>query len=250
MEYRRSEPQHDRTGTPAGRGVLEGAFALLEELARLGEARLTDLAEGTGLPKATVHRLLCQLAGLGAVEQHRGRYRIGPTFVRLGRTRDHHRLLGRAADLPLRQLTASTAATVCVVAPSAAGMTVVHGIPGLLRECFPHLPGQVLPPDSAAHVVFGAFEQPADPAPGHTAAQWARRLVRARERGAEVHEYKGDARCVCLAAPVHTASGRVVAAIGVGVPDHRRLTAAVASAQRAALALSANLRRLHGSRPL
>ncbi|MER6899719.1 helix-turn-helix domain-containing protein, partial [Amycolatopsis sp. NPDC000740] len=50
----------------AGRGVLEGAFLLLEELARNGEAGPTQLAAATGLHKATAHRLLDQLVGVGA----------------------------------------------------------------------------------------------------------------------------------------------------------------------------------------
>ncbi|MEI5101710.1 helix-turn-helix domain-containing protein [Streptomyces sp. PmtG] len=249
VEHSRTHPQHQGIGAPAGRGVLEGAFALLEELGRLGEARLTDLAVGTGLPKSTVHRLLSQLSGLGAVEQSRGRYRVGPAIARLDGSRHPHRLLARASDLPLRQLTASTGATVCVVAPSAAGMTVIHGIPGSVPELFPHLPGQTLPRDSAADVVFGAFGPPGDPAPGHSTAQWTRRLNRARGHGAEFHEYDGDDRLMCLATPVHTSSGRVVAAVGVGVPDARQLRTTVASAQRAARLLGANLRRLHGASP-
>jgi DNA-binding IclR family transcriptional regulator len=229
--------------------VLEGAFALLEELSRLGEARLTDLAVNTGLSKSTVHRLLSQLSALGAVEQCGGRYRVGSTIARMSPSRHHH-LLSRASDLPLRQLTAATGATVCVVAPSATGLTVVHGIPGAVSELFPFLRGQILPSDSAADVVFGAFAPPAEPAPGYSTAQWKRRLNRARERGAEVHEYEGDARHVCLATPVHALSGRVVAAVGVGVPDTRHLPAVVASAQRTARTLGANLQRMHRARQL
>ncbi|MGW4799449.1 helix-turn-helix domain-containing protein, partial [Nonomuraea sp. NPDC004297] len=56
----------------AGRGVLHGAFAVLEELAKREEAGLTQLALATGLPKATTHRLLCRLADLGeARPEHR-----------------------------------------------------------------------------------------------------------------------------------------------------------------------------------
>ncbi|MFI0977620.1 helix-turn-helix domain-containing protein [Streptomyces sp. NPDC021093] len=249
-QHQWNELPHHGTRTPAaGRGVLEGAFALLEELSRLGEARLTDLAVNTGLSKSTVHRLLSQLSALGAVEQFQGRHRVGSTIVRMGPSRHHH-LLSRASDLPLRQLMASTGATVCVVAPSAVGLTVVHGIPGAVSEHFPFLRGQTLPPDSAADVVFAAFAQPTEPAPAHSTAQWKRRLNRARELGAEIHEYEGDARHACLAIPVHASSGQVVAAVGVGVPDTRRLPAAVASARRAAHTLGANLQRLHRDRLL
>lgn len=249
MEFRRAQPEPDGAKALKGRGVLEGAFALLEDLGRVGEARLTDLARRTGLPKATVHRLLTQMSDLGAVEQRAGRYRLGPTIARLDQSRDHHRLLGRASTLPLHQLKAATGATVCVVAPSTAGMTVINGIPGAVRDFFPHLPGQTLPPDSAADIVMRAFEPPAGPAPGYSSAQWARRLNRAREHGADVHEYEWDGQRMCLATPVHAASGRVVAAVGVAVADSRHLPAAVVSAQRAARMVSANLQRLPVSRP-
>ncbi|HEX4702173.1 MAG TPA: helix-turn-helix domain-containing protein [Pseudonocardiaceae bacterium] len=70
--------------TAGGRGVLEGAFSLLEVLARMGEAGLTRLATGAGLPKATTHRLLDQLVGLGIVQRRAGRYRMGPHMFHLG----------------------------------------------------------------------------------------------------------------------------------------------------------------------
>ncbi len=60
-----------------GRGVLEGAFLVLEELARLGEAGPAQVGAGAGLHKATAHRLLDQLVGLGAVQRRAGRYRMG-----------------------------------------------------------------------------------------------------------------------------------------------------------------------------
>lgn len=52
----RATPGEGRSG--AGRGVLEGAFSLLEALAGVDEAGLSDLAVRAGLPKATAHRLL------------------------------------------------------------------------------------------------------------------------------------------------------------------------------------------------
>ena len=51
-----------------GRGVLEGAFALLEALRQHGdEAGVTELAVACGVPKSTAHRLLEQLVALDRV---------------------------------------------------------------------------------------------------------------------------------------------------------------------------------------
>ena len=48
---------------------VERCFALLEQLAQRGSAAVTELAAATGLHKATVHRLLATLQGLGYVRQ-------------------------------------------------------------------------------------------------------------------------------------------------------------------------------------
>lgn len=72
-------------GHSGARSVLEGTFALLTAMERLGQAGVTRLAEESGLPKATAHRLLQQLADLGAVERQRqSLYRMGPRMFRLG----------------------------------------------------------------------------------------------------------------------------------------------------------------------
>ncbi|WP_172382441.1 helix-turn-helix domain-containing protein [Streptomyces sp. MNP-20] len=238
----------DHERTPSGRGVLEGAFLLLEELARVGEAGPTGLSHATGLPKSTVHRLLDQLTALGAVERLDGGYRIGATVARLGRSWNAHRALERNAALPLRHLVSVTRSTVCLTVPHAGQMTVVTGIPAAAREFFPHLAGQTLPPDSAADVIFAAGGPTAAPPPqGHTAAQWTRRVRRAREQGADMHQYEWDGERNCLAVPVHAPSGEVVAAVGVAVVDTRRLATTVEAAQRAARMLSTSLGRTPGA---
>ncbi|WP_405659232.1 helix-turn-helix domain-containing protein [Streptomyces sp. RK9] len=238
-------------GAPGGRGVLAGAFVLLEEMARVGEAGPSALAAGTGLPKTTVHRLLGQLVELGAVEQHQGRYRVGVTLARLGRSWTAHRFLARSAAGPLRHLALETRATVCVAIPSGGRMTVVTGIAAAAREFFPHLPGQTLPPDSAADVVFAALGAPPSartppppPPPDHTANQWARRLRTAREQGLDLHQYEWGGERLCLAVPVHAASGEIVAAVGVAVPDPRRLAHTTEVARRSARMLSTSIQRL------
>lgn len=230
--------------------MLAGAFVLLEELARVDEAGLSELAAGTGLPKTTVYRLLGQLVELGAVEQHDGRYRVGATLARLGRSWSTHRLLERSAAVSLRRLALETRATVCVAIPSGGRMTVVTGIAAAAREFFPHLPGQTLPPDSAADVVFAALGSPPSartpppPPPGHTPNHWARRLRAAREQGLDLHQYEWGGERLCLAVPVHAASGEIIAAVGVAVPDPRRLAHTTEVARRSARMLSTTMQRL------
>ena len=57
-----------------------------------GDLGLTELAQRTGLDKATARRLLLQLIETGMIEHDPGsrRYRLGPALVRLARLRDSH----------------------------------------------------------------------------------------------------------------------------------------------------------------
>jgi DNA-binding IclR family transcriptional regulator len=66
--------------------VLRKAATLLEQLAREGDASVARLAEVTGEPKTTVHRLVSSLEALGLVERgaSRGTFRIGLKLLELG----------------------------------------------------------------------------------------------------------------------------------------------------------------------
>ena len=59
----------DRRTPNDGRGVIGSAFELLDQVGALEPVRLIDLAEATGIPRATVHRLLKQLIEVGAVRR-------------------------------------------------------------------------------------------------------------------------------------------------------------------------------------
>lgn len=73
---------------PGNGGVqsLERAFELLERLADTGgEASLSELAESSGLPTPTIHRLIRTLVALGYVGQNSNRrYTLGARLIRLG----------------------------------------------------------------------------------------------------------------------------------------------------------------------
>ncbi|GAA0593603.1 hypothetical protein GCM10010394_23690 [Streptomyces crystallinus] len=242
--------RHTAAKAPAGRSVLEGAFQLLEVLARMEEAGLSELAVEAGLPKTTAHRLLDQLAAVGAVERRAGRYRIGGTIVRLSSSWTPHRLLGRAAALPLRHLAASTGYAVAIAAPVAGHMVIVDGLPGAADPVFPHRHGVVLPPGNAAEVVMAAAAPAWTRPPGQVPSEWARRVRAAQEQGAAVHHWEDEVVMSCVVAPVRTRTGKVVAAIGTTVLDSRRIVTATAVTRHAARLASANLARLPHARRL
>ncbi|MFG2292705.1 IclR family transcriptional regulator [Streptomyces sp. NPDC048603] len=233
-----------RSGTE-GRGVLEGAFALMEVLAQTEELGLTRLAADADLPKATAHRLLGQLVALGAVQSSAGRYRLGPRTFRLGVGWHPARALRAAAARPLRELSlVSGGLSLSLSVPEAGHTIVVGGLRGEADEVFPLHPGVVLPPGSAAELVLAAHGPEAEPPGGWSAAAWYREAVRIRERE-RAFEY---GRCVSglssVAAPVFSACDSVVAAVAATGPDPRQIAALGEAVGRAAAAISTNLSRL------
>jgi IclR family acetate operon transcriptional repressor len=97
------------TGPPpvacTARGVLDGAFAVLEALADAdGGLGLTALADASGLAKTSAHRLAGQLVALGAVQRMNHRYYIGARIGRIGQRWQPDPVLRRAAQAPVHTL--------------------------------------------------------------------------------------------------------------------------------------------------
>lgn len=228
-----------------GRGVLEGAFALMEVLAHDEEVGLTRLATDAALPKATAHRLLGQLVALGAVQSHEGRYRLGPRTFRLGQAWHPARALRAASAQPLRELAAVGGGGVSLsLSVSEAGqIAVVGGMRGEVDEVFPLRSGVVLPPGSAAELVLAAGPAAERPA-GWTEAAWAREVAGIRERGLAFDYQQCVDALSCVAAPVFSASGQVVAAVAVTSLDARLIPPLCDAVGRAAAMISTRLARL------
>lgn len=93
-----------------GRSVLGAALAVLGSFtAERPEQSLGMIADATGLPSATVHRIVTELVGWGALERpHRGRYRVGMRLWRLGSLAPMARDLRDAALPALQDLAAVT----------------------------------------------------------------------------------------------------------------------------------------------
>ena len=103
----------ESAGGGAGRGVLGGAFAVLEALAPAdGGLGLTALARATGLAKTSAYRLAEQLVSLGAVQRVDRRYYIGARIEQIGRQWQPDPLLRCTAQAPVHTL----AVRACAVA--------------------------------------------------------------------------------------------------------------------------------------
>jgi IclR family transcriptional regulator, acetate operon repressor len=85
-------PESDGGSTRSGNVQSVGrAFELLETLADGGGIlSLSELAESSGLPLPTIHRLLRTLVDLGYLRQQPSReYALGPRLIRLGESSSH-----------------------------------------------------------------------------------------------------------------------------------------------------------------
>jgi IclR family transcriptional regulator, acetate operon repressor len=88
-----------------GRGVLDGAFAVLEALADAdGGLGLSALAGASGLAKTSAYRLAEQLVALGAVQRVNHHYYIGARIGRIGQRWQPDPVLRRAARAPVHTL--------------------------------------------------------------------------------------------------------------------------------------------------
>lgn len=219
------------TGTISGRGVLEGAFALLEALNEHGgQAGLTQLVRTSGLPKTTVHRLLDQLADLGAVERADRRYRIGSRVFRLGRFwQPELRELAREW-LPAQSVRMRTS---LVLAVPREGRALVAAGAVLPADDVPVWPGMPLPPGTAAGRLLAAYHPALDEPDAD-----AREILVA---GYAVESETITPGLGCAAVPVRTPDGRVGAALATVLPAHRDPLSAVAGLASTARSFSAAL---------
>ncbi|WP_330254174.1 helix-turn-helix domain-containing protein [Nocardia sp. NBC_00565] len=246
-----NEATIDRAEAVGGRGVLEGAFALLEALTHGDEKGLTQLATAAGLPKATAYRLLNQLVEEGAVQRRNGRYQIGPRVFRLGQTWQPARLLRAASAQPLAQLTSATERGGFSLAVTDRGHTMlIGGIGREIDEIFPLRAGVLLPPGTAAEQVLATGRANHIPPEGFSSREWSRRLAVTRERNLAYDTDLSRYGLACVAAPVRGPAGEIVAALAATVTELQRVPAITEAILRAAGLVSTNLTRLlrsHGA---
>jgi IclR helix-turn-helix domain len=142
-----------------GRSVIGAAFELLDHVGALEPVRLIDLAEATGIPRQTVHRLLKQLIEVGAVRREGTRYRLGASLLGLGSRVTPERRLRVVARRPLAELAAATGAAVSLSATIGGEMVFLDTMDARvpLGPAMPE-PGSRVPPGTAparAHTEIG-----------------------------------------------------------------------------------------------
>jgi len=225
-----------------GRGVLEGAFALLGALEKAGAAGLTALAADSGLPKSGAHRLLEQLCALGAVEREGGVYRMGALVFRLGGNWQPYPGLLTAAQQPVRRLAEGTGACVAITVLSAGRPMVVTGQAGEVAHLVPNRPGSLWPWSCAAGRVLLAYVPPARPA-GPLPPSWREASREVRERGAAFSRREPWPGVCGAAVPLYGRQGEVIGALSALVFAGRDPGPLAAAVSRVARLIGDRLRR-------
>lgn len=245
-----------RTTAP-GRSVTSKVLAVLDSFDATHPRRtLTEIAEATGLPLSTTHRLIAELtAWHGLARRADGSYEIGRRIWNLGALAAVSRELRQTALPVMQDLSAATgenvhiavldkqqalyvdrisgAAAVRVISKPAARLPLhttgvgkvllAYADPELQRRCLENLfrvtPFTVVDPRRLAH-----------------------QLGEIRNRGYATTAEEMTLGTCSVAAPVHDAAGAVVAALGIVTSSsHRQLNRLAPAVQLAARSISRGL---------
>jgi DNA-binding IclR family transcriptional regulator len=204
-----------------GRTVLDGAFSVLDALARADDGLgLTALARASGLAKTSAHRLAEQLVALGAVERVSHRYYVGPRMMRIGQRWQPDPLLRRCALKPVH--------TLAVQSRAMASLRILHEnrlryICAAVPHGHPYMPDH-LDPESIARTATGRVLY-ATQTPGEVALPdcWTRQEWRdlrdslADPQVTVIDRQDAVSGICCVSAPVRWPNGTCAGAVTVSV---------------------------------
>ena len=231
----RSAPEKPEQATVQ---ALDRALALLEHLARRPGLTLSDLAEETGLPIATVFRALATLQAHSMVEaQEPGQFwHIGPGAFRIGSAFLRRTDVVDRARAPMERLMRETGETVTLGAEVADLVTILAQVEAQAGIRTFHAPGSTLPMHGSALGKALLAWLPEDRVAGILDRQGQARLtsltltsesallrdlVRSRDRGFAIDDQEGAEGLRGVAAPVFNAQGLPVAALAITGPGFR-----------------------------
>jgi IclR family acetate operon transcriptional repressor len=196
----RLEEHTGRDDAREGRGVLEGAFAILKALPfSPAEGQVAALAVATGIPRSSVYRLLDQLVDVGMVTLSYGRYLLASEMLVMAELNEPAVDFRPVAERYLQALRERTGATVTCVVSEGTSAYVLNLVPGVESLPVELYRGRELPAHAAASVLLGPMN----------AADGTRRFATDRE---EVL-----AGLTCYATSIRL-RGRQVAALQLSTP--------------------------------
>jgi DNA-binding IclR family transcriptional regulator len=220
----------------AGVQSVDRALTILEILARVGEAGVTEIAGELGVHKSTAFRLVTTLEAHRLVEQtaERGRYRLGVGMLRLaGATTARLDLVQEARPL-CRQLAAETGETVNIAVLSESSALYLDQIAGSSALQPHNWVGQHIPLHATSNgkvLLSGLDDAEVNPLLGtlsrYTATTITKKgrlreeLALVREQGYAVAVDELEEGLTAVAAPIRNAHGDVVASMSVSGPTFR-----------------------------
>ena len=222
---------------PHGPSVTSRALAILGAFDQAHpQLSLTEVAERTGLPLSTAHRLVAELADWGALERASDqRYYIGRRLWQLGTLAPVHRGLRDIALPPMQDVYSITRENVHLAVRSGTTALYIERIYGAASVKIVSRPGSHLPmhatgvgkvllayaPDDVRAQVLSALT----PVTRYTITErgrLSRELAGVRRHGyASTAEEMTMGTC-SVAVPVADREGRVVAALGLVARNLRR----------------------------
>jgi DNA-binding IclR family transcriptional regulator len=220
----------------AGVQSVDRALTILEVLARVGEAGVTEIAGELGVHKSTAFRLVTTLEAHRLVEQtsERGRYRLGIGVLRLAGATTARLDLVQEARPVCRTLAADTGETVNLAVLSESSALYLDQIAGSSALQPHNWVGQHIPlhatsngkvllsglDDAAVKDLLGTLSR-YTPTTITKKGKLREELARVREQGYAVAVDELEEGLTAVAAPIRNAHGDVVASMSVSGPTFR-----------------------------
>ncbi|WP_406233168.1 IclR family transcriptional regulator [Nocardia sp. NBC_01009] len=252
----------DDNGRTAAVQSVDRALLVMEIIAKLGQAGVTEIAAELGVHKSTVSRLVAVLESRGYVEQlsERGKYRLGFSIVRLaGSTSAQVDLVGQSQGACNELAITSGETTNLAVLDGNRIINIVEAMgPGSIalrswvgQSCPAHATssGKVLlaglEPSEMRKRVGAKLEAFTDNTLTKV-ADLAAELVEVRNNGwASVRE-ELEIGLNAVAAPVYDSNGAIIAALSVSGPAYRLAPDGFARAAELTIASAADISRRLG----
>jgi DNA-binding IclR family transcriptional regulator len=215
---------------------VDRALTILEVLARVGEAGVTEIAGELGVHKSTAFRLVTTLESHRLVEQttDRGRYRLGVGVLRLAGATTARLDLVQEARPVCRQLAADTGETVNIAVLSESSALYLDQIAGSSALQPHNWVGQHIPLHATSNgkvLLSGLDDDRVNPLLGtlsrYTATTITKKgklreeLAVVREQGYAVAVDELEEGLTAAAAPIRNAHGDVIASMSVSGPTFR-----------------------------
>lgn len=224
------------TGSSVGVQSVDRALSILEVLARVGEAGVTEVAGELGVHKSTAFRLVATLEAHRLVEQteERGKYRLGVGVLRLAAATSARLDVVQEARPICRRLAADTGETVNLAVLSEGSALYLDQVAGSSALQSHNWVGQHIPLHATSNgkiLLSGLDESALDGLLGklatYTPLTITRKslllaeLARVREQGYAVAVDELEEGLTAAAAPIRNAHGDVVASMSLSGPTFR-----------------------------